>query len=293
MSDERSGSADEAAVGDDRADHERSISLGDGRTLAYLDIGDPGGYPVINNHGGLSSRLDIWPASDAARARQLRLISPDRPGIGRSDANEGHTIESWANDVEALADQLGLDRFAVIGWSFGGGYAQAVARYLSERVSTLVLVASVIPREWAGMREEINRMDRVLLRLSHNAVGRLDERTIFHVMGHMAAKKPERFAKLAGFEEGGPALTAAIAEGLSNTEGVVADYEIMNQPWGFDPSDITVPTHIWQGDADELVPPDWATRLNEAIAGSTVHMVEGGTHLLWYEHWDDLFADVT
>jgi pimeloyl-ACP methyl ester carboxylesterase len=274
------------------ADH--TLELADGRTLGYLDLGHPAGVPVVSNHGGLSSRLDVAPAHAAAVRHGLRIISPDRPGIGLSSPLAGRTLADWPADVAALADHLDLDRFATIGWSFGGCFAQSVAHQLADRVSALVLVASGIPRDWSGMRDDIDRMDRVFLRLSEHAVGRAADRTIFHLMGAVARHAPAAFARSTGYD--GPdaaTLVAAIAEGLSDRAGVLRDYEILDSPWGFDPSDITVPTQIWQGDADELVPPDWGRRLHDAIAGSSLTVVPGATHYLWYEHWDDLFAGIT
>src|SRR3954453_12685143 len=60
------------------------IRLRDGRTLGFAEYGDPGGMPVICNHGGLSSRLDVAPAHESAKQHRLRLLAPDRPGIGLS-----------------------------------------------------------------------------------------------------------------------------------------------------------------------------------------------------------------
>jgi pimeloyl-ACP methyl ester carboxylesterase len=268
----------------------RTITLADGRTLGFVEVGDPEGHPVVSNHGGLSSRLDVVPCDAAARAHGLRVISPDRPGIGLSDPRPGRTLAGWADDVGQLADQLGIDRFATMGWSFGGGFAQGVARHLADRLSALVLVASVVPVDWEGMRATIDRMDRVFMGLSEHALGRLAERSIFHVMAVEAHRRPEAFARQSG--DRGPsaeALSAAIAEGLSDTDGVVEDYRTFDRPWGFDPAEITVPTQIWQGDADELVPPDWGHRLQAAIAGSTLTVVPGATHFLWYDHWDEIF----
>jgi pimeloyl-ACP methyl ester carboxylesterase len=284
------------AKADAHAAHDREIDLADGRRLAYLDIGRADGEVVISNHGGLSSRLDVLPAAESAGAHGLRIISPDRPGIGRSAPAPHRTLRTWADDVGVLADRLELEQFAVMGWSFGGCFAQSVARYLGDRAVQLVLVASAIPRAWAGMRADIDRMDRVLMRLSEHAAGRAVDRTIFHLMGATARLAPERFARSSGFTSGTTTdlvdLAAAIAEGLSDTEGVVRDYEILDGPWEFDPSEIEVPTRIWQGDADELVPAAWAERLRDAIQGSTLTVVPGATHFLWYDHWDDIFDGI-
>ncbi len=270
------------------------IELPDGRAVAYLDAGDPDGYPVVSQHGGLSCRLDVAPADAAARAHGLRLIAPDRPGIGRSDPKAGHTVAGWADDVGDLMDHLGVDHFATVGWSFGGAFAQAVAHGQAHRVDHLTLVASVIPPDWPGMQDEIDRMDRVFHALTHHRLGRFTERSILHLMSLSARHAPKAFGRSAGVDAAhAEVVAAAIAEGTANGAGVVTEYQVVNAPWGFDPSQIAVPTHVWQGDADDLVPPDWGHRLHDAIDGSTLTVVPGASHFLWYDHWDDLFASIT
>lgn len=61
------------------------LTLSDGRRLAYLDLGDPDGFPLVSCHGGLSSALDVVPSDASAHDHNLRIIAADRPGIGSSD----------------------------------------------------------------------------------------------------------------------------------------------------------------------------------------------------------------
>ena len=85
-------------------------------------------------------------------------------------------------------------------------------------------------------------------------------------------------------------LTAAVARGLARPHGVVDEYRIMAGAWGFEPSELTVPVHVWQGDADDLVPPVWGHRLADAIPDATLTIVPAGTHYLWYDHWDGILG---
>ncbi len=102
---------------------DQHITLSDGRALSYREFGAPDGFPIINNHGGLVCGLDISPAHEIARELGIRIISPDRPGIGKSSAKSGRTLLDWASDVRELADTLKLGRFGIVGWSMGGQYA--------------------------------------------------------------------------------------------------------------------------------------------------------------------------
>jgi pimeloyl-ACP methyl ester carboxylesterase len=67
------------------------------------------------------------------------------------------------------------------------------------------------------------------------------------------------------------------------------EYRVFDSPWGFDPSDISTPAQFWQGTADNLVPENWGHQLAAKVPNATLHLVEGGDHFLWYDHWLDIF----
>ena len=118
-----------------------TVTMPDGRRLAYTEWGLPDGKPVLCFHGTPGSRL--WcPDEEATSAARVRLIMPDRPGIGRSDPLEGRTLADWPKDVEALADALQISSFAVVGVSAGGPYAAACAALIPGRLSGVALVSS-------------------------------------------------------------------------------------------------------------------------------------------------------
>lgn len=118
------------------------MTLRDGRTVAFDEIGDRDGFPVVYNPGFLNSRLARPPAETFAGQAGLRVICVDRPGYGGSSQQDYRTLWGWATDIEQLADHLGLGRFAVLGWSHGGPHSLAIARYLADRVTHGALVAS-------------------------------------------------------------------------------------------------------------------------------------------------------
>jgi hypothetical protein len=99
---------------------ENAIELPDGRRLAYCECGARDGAPVFFFHGWPGSRLDFAPNDATAAAAGVRVIAVDRPGIGGSAPQGGRKVLDWPTDVAALADSLALDRFAVLGFSFGG-----------------------------------------------------------------------------------------------------------------------------------------------------------------------------
>jgi pimeloyl-ACP methyl ester carboxylesterase len=103
--------------------------------MGYSQYGTADGYPSVNAHGGLACRLDVVAADAVATETGIRLISPDRPGVGRSDPQPGRTILDWAGDVADLLDQIDVDGFAAMGWSMGGQCAAALGYALPHRVT--------------------------------------------------------------------------------------------------------------------------------------------------------------
>jgi len=104
------------------------ISLRDGRTLAYMDRGPRNGTPILYFHGFQGSRLERFPGLDAILEKlNVRLIAPDRPGLGLSTPSHARTIVGWAGDVRQLTERLlGADQpFSILGFSAGATYALA------------------------------------------------------------------------------------------------------------------------------------------------------------------------
>ena len=98
------------------------------------ELGDPEGFAVVCHNGTPCSRLlpEWWDAP--ARERGLRMIGIDRAGYGNAPAEPDRSLRSVAESTAALMDELGVDRFALIGTSGGGPYALACGAFLSERV---------------------------------------------------------------------------------------------------------------------------------------------------------------
>jgi len=123
------------------------IRLPDGRKLGCLQIGKVDGFPIFHFHGNGSSRLEVLLLADLAQAAGVRLIGLDRPGIGDSDPAPASGPLQWPADVGAVADQLGIARFAVQGVSAGGAYALACAHVIGARLVGCGLISTICPPE--------------------------------------------------------------------------------------------------------------------------------------------------
>ena len=146
----------------DSIDHQpASTVLPDGRILSHATYGDPAGLPVLFFHGTPGSHVGAELLHDAALAAGVRLIAPDRPGMGESTYQPGRVLLDWPNDVVALADAMGIDRLRIIGYSGGGPYALRVRPAARSPASTrwsssAVRRRSIAKRRWSAARPWID-----------------------------------------------------------------------------------------------------------------------------------------
>ena len=269
------------------------VTLSDGRVLAYEEYGDPTGFPVLSFHGGLSSRLDAAPAHEAAVLLGVRLLSPDRPGIGRSTFQPARRLLDWPADVTELADALGVGRFAVMGWSAGGPYAAVCAARLADRVTAAALLSSSVPLDAYGTSRGLTMEDRLFLLLSRHAprlASSLMTLTIVNASNTRLLREVMRAVPPVDrtvLREWGPAdqALAFVREATrQGTAGCVLDYQIFGDPWGFSLEEITVPVQIWEGSDDSTGPPGYRDFLKRHIAHATVTVVPGEGHLSLLPH---------
>jgi pimeloyl-ACP methyl ester carboxylesterase len=282
------------------ADH--VVRLHGGRQLSYAEYGDPSGFPVVSAHGGLACRLDVAAAAGVAHNTGVRLISPDRPGVGRSDAQHGRTILGWARDVEELLDQLGVERFAAMGWSLGGQYAAAVGYALWPRVTRVAIIAGALPLTEPGVFECLPAVDRFFCRISQRAPW--VARQCFRVMRIGVGCAPTLYGRLAARdlgaadaavirEEGYASFSRMCHEALRQPGGMAEEYRVMTAPWEFAPEDLEVPADVWGGTEDQYVPAAWPAELARRIPDAVLHMRPGGhflAHLYYREIFDALRA---
>ena len=116
-----------------------------GMTTNYHDLG--AGFPVLFIHGsgpGVSAWAN-WRLALPELARNYRVIAPDMVGFGFTDRPEGvaYDVATWVKQAVGLLDALGLDKAHIVGNSFGGAIALAMAIQHPERVGRLVLMGSV------------------------------------------------------------------------------------------------------------------------------------------------------
>jgi pimeloyl-ACP methyl ester carboxylesterase len=271
----------------------------DGRTVAWSELGDHTGPPVIWCHGGLSGRTDASFAEAGAVAAGVRLITIDRPGIGESTRDQGRTVIGWADDVAVVADALGLDRFCVVGWSAGGPHALACAVRLPDRVLATATIGSMEPvRDRAARRALGLRIDRVLVPLARHTPWLA--RSVLAASARMSPDRQKRVLLRALSDADREVLEPLPAEDVvgstiqaaaPGTAGIVDDYRAFGTPdWGFDLGQIPGPVRCWQGAEDAAVPVAIAKRVAAAIPGAALELVPDAGHFLVADHGTEVFT---
>ena len=253
-----------------------------GPRLAYAEFGDPAGFPVIVAHGWPGSRLQLRFADEKARARGLRLIGIDRPGIGRSDPQPGRQFTDFPPLVAALADHLGLGQFAVIGESGGGPYTVAMAATLPERITRAAVICGAPPLADFDDWSELFWVFRFLLHVRKYArwaeVGLIWAGKLF--LAALPGSWPLRVTlwsvpkadrRVIGREPEATYITETNREAYRRPRGVVEDGNLYLEPWGIDYAAIRVPMAFWHGALDRTLPIGMTRWLAEQIPGAEFH----------------------
>ncbi len=267
----------------------RTVRLADGRRIGYAEYGDPRGASVLAIHGTPGSRFMFALTDKAARERGLRIFAPERPGYGLSDFRRKDGLAQAADELRSFADAVGLRRFAVIGVSGGGPYAVAAAALMAERVALLALVSPVGPIAECQSKIRMSKLHRLIftrLGRSAPACG-----TFFWSLRHVVRYAPG-LAHRALMQRVAPSdrgvlirgevranLRAALREGLRpGIAGALQDLRLFCAPWGLRLKEIDVPTIVWQGSDDTIVPPGAAYQLAEMLPNCRLDVIQGGGH---------------
>ena len=281
-----------------------TVATRDGRTLAYLEVGDPHGPLVIHNHGGPSSQLEAHLFAHSASKNGLRLICVDRPGIGRSSRQKTRSYAGWADDLTTIADALGHHEFGVTGWSEGGPWALAAAAYIDPlRLRHVSSIAGgsygTFGDNWAA--DHLSKADAMgaSLALRFEPGFRLMYATLGLTAKYFRGTYAKQLRQALNVYDRQillqPDVEAAFLDASAEcfargSDGLVRDALLLYRRWAFDVTTIERRVHMWQGTDDRLV----AASINKTVAdrmpGSAWHSVEGAGHFVAVGAADGVFA---
>ena len=283
-----------------------TVRTADGRVAGYYEYGDPDGRAVIALHGTPACGAGFAWADGRARARGIRLLAPDRPGVGDSDRwlpGTGRTVAEYPPALQSFADALDLATFAVVGYSGGGPYALAAAYALGDRIPAAAIVSGAGQvGVWASVRD-FETTDRILTQLANRVP--LVANMVLNASARAANLAPRtslRFAKfemsradtavMAQFPSARAALAVFSQSCRRGARGVVDDYAALGRPWGFAVEEIAVPVRCWHATADPIVPLSHSEELVRRVPRAHLSEWDDEGHLAIVDHIGEVLDDL-
>ncbi|HYB99842.1 MAG TPA: alpha/beta hydrolase [Candidatus Limnocylindrales bacterium] len=267
----------------------REVRIGENLFLNVLDTGS--GPPIVLVHGLPSSAYDWAGLPMKLAALGHRVLVYDRVGYGYStrapDAPDRYTYQSNANDLVRLLDVLGIPRATLVGWSYGGAVVEMVAQTWPDRVTHLILVAAVGPKQ--PQREQ-----DLLERISESPLAVPLFRWVGSVPPLSRAVVAEQVAE-AFSPQRPPIGWADYTRTMMSLPGTLESFVLEDRrsaPAMLEPEKITAPTLVIHGRGDKLVPLEVGQDLETRIPDARLFILEDGGHMLPVTHPDLLAKEI-
>lgn len=284
----------------------RAVALPDRRSAEVWLGGDPTGQALVMHHGTPSDATTFADWHAPCRARGLRLICISRPGYAGSTRRPGRTVAQGSDDVSAVLDALGHDRFVTAGWSGGGPHALACAARLPGRCRGAATLAGVGPSlagdldflagmgaeniaEFGAARAGEGELRRWLID-NAESLRRITGPELADAFGDLVAPA-DKAVLVGGYAD---ALAAVFRRALApGFDGWIDDDLAFMRDWGFDLDEVRVPVAVWQGDLDRMVPFAHGRWLVRHVPGAQARLVAGHGHLsLVVRHRDEVLDEL-
>lgn len=281
---------------------DHTFTLRNGLTLGYCEFGDPRGEVAFYFHGWPSSRSQGSLFHEHAKKHGMRLICPDRPGIGLSGFQPGRSLSDWPDTLEQLAAHVGADNYHVIGWSGGGPYVLVCALQLHRRLLSASIICGAPPLKFLGDRQMF-WLYRFMIQLRHFFPTILG--LVLYLGGIAAKGNPHKaplrwLMKLLGVEDRRVLLLPGIYDVVREAtlgaldrgaRSVIADADIYLSEWGFEVSQINFPIRFWHGKQDRNIAWTYTQQIATLIPQAETHWSElDGHYSLPITHAEQIIA---
>ncbi|SHG30901.1 alpha/beta fold hydrolase [Flagellimonas flava] len=271
--------------------HSKQMTLSDRKVLSYAIYGDPHGIPVFYFHGGQESRLSSAFMDSTAARLGVRIIAPERPGVGRSSFQEGRTFLDYPKDIEQLADHLNIDTFSIFGLSGGSPHVLACAHKLDHRLNKVAIVSGTAPHDYKGKlkgmwfpiklihwfaKSEKDKNLRGFIANDYKTLDQKPHRRLRQLQRFLP--KPDRKLLKAEPEYGIEFIKGSREAYRQGIDAVVQEWKLYVRDWGFKLHEIETPISLWYGDRDKMTPKYRGLHLNKALPNSELILLEDEGH---------------
>jgi pimeloyl-ACP methyl ester carboxylesterase len=269
-----------------------TITLPDGRDLEVEVTGPDGGPVLLFHHGTPGGSKQFRGIADEVHARGHRLVTWSRAGYGASSRRPGRSVADEVAHALAVLDHVGGDSCVVGGWSGGGPHALACGALAADRVRGVLCIAGVAPYDAEGltfldgMGEENHDEFGAALEGEATLRAYLEAARpeLLQITGDQIVTQLETLLPPVDREsltgEFGDFLARQFRQAVSvGVDGWLDDDLAFTRPWGFDLDAIAVPTYVWQGSEDLMVPFAHGEWLAAHLPNAVVHLESGEGHL--------------
>ena len=279
------------------------MRLPDGRWMAWSDSGDPTGWPVLMCHAFLHGQHDRHPDDSILRGLGIRLLIPDRPGCGDSDAASDGGVALWPLDVACMLEHLGIGGFGLVSWSMGAPHALAVAQHFGARVQALGLVSPASPIQVTQDLRYYSGLDRMVLLVALHTPSLLPvliatmvkgvQRDVYAFLEDIIAEVPPSERALFESPLYRHRRAAVLLKTAQRGAALIANDSLLAvHDWKVQAPPANIPCKIWHGDADPEVHWHGARGLAQKLGGVELKIVPRAGHYLMMTHWQTILQEL-
>ncbi|PHR92687.1 MAG: hypothetical protein COA69_07610 [Robiginitomaculum sp.] len=285
---------------------QKQITLRDGRNMSYLEQGDPDGAPVLLLHTIPYGAELIKGAAEAAKRMNLRIISPYRPGYGRSETQKNVKGDAYINlvcaDMYELLGRLNITRVAIAGIAIGSVYGMRFAHLYPDRVSHLFAISRtpMWKDEWIA---KTPRRQRLIMRLT-KYTPQLLPLILRATMAYIDKGNGKDLFNISCADSAADILALKNPEisGLMErefVEGLIPGYEAFHHEIVLGMKDYSQEAlrlkhkfYILHGDDDKIFDVSQSQAFADYVPGTKLEIVKGAGHLLIYSHWEHILRAI-
>ena len=277
---------------------EKQIPLSCGRLLGYAEYGDPNGKPVIYCHSIYGSRYEKPYDGTLLEDYGLRLIVPDRPGVGLSDPQIFSGYSDWASDLKQLAKYLSLDSISIFGYGTGGNFALAAAAKLPDLIRNVTVISPTPPLPTLSDLKPLLASHKIVMGLAQKLPSVAVQ--LYTAIYAGAAKHPDRFLthslpadnierELVCKPEIRQVYLRCLPElAKHGVKGAPQEIRYTTLPWGFDLKSISQSVYFWRGELDKHAPEETSRKLFASFPNAEIRYFPNRGHTIFYTEWDSI-----
>lgn len=285
---------------------DNKITLANGRIIGYVEYGDSTGYPVFYFHGGQESRLSSKFMDSIANNMNVRVISPDRPGVGLSTFQENRQFLDWGKDIAELANSLGLEKYSIFGLSGGAPHVLSCLISDSSRITNASIVSGATPYNYKGTLKgmwfpvkiihwfaswENGKQLKKFIQNDFDGLVKKPEKRIKQFQSYLP--KPDKKLMTDHPEYGWEFIEGSKESYRQGIDAVVQEWKLYVSDWNMDLSSIYFPIKLWYGAKDKMAPVNRGYYYHNVLPKSTLKVFENEGHFsLIRNHLEEILTEL-